>query len=545
MDMIEETNPYEEVEKELDLYDPTSRSDIVSIARSRVIENFGQRSNVYMIMYYASKIGRISTYCDDLKEKLDKLIADPETSIFNGHRLNYETYFQYWALLEESGERFDEHGQLRKRFDQQAMLDAIANKNKSHNYFIFHDFIDTLFKPGNDNIVYGRKGDGKSNYLLNLGIEAIKTGRYELLTNIGIVDGYKHELIHKVTWMSDLLRHVCNNRIRNFELEDNGLDWKKRWIICIIDECESLFTSLRTMDRDVVDFGKFNQLSRKIDLSFTFIFHRFEDVPKPFRDSPNLNAVIVKGMDLEGNRSSSPKTTATIEFRAESEVIYIDGIPKNPILETDETSGFSIYEKKFLDKSVDIDRVLNICQDCKPREVPYKILEYMDTVSIENMSENSLIGICREIETQIKIFMWGCKNKEEYYTLAVKKFEEEFEIDNIAQIKGVSQILKKIINEEWNLDHIEKRKKDIGDIQEINYLETDLEVIKMWLLSNKRENITATVKNNFREYNFDEIKELIDYGIAKTKVKDLYGKGKNEEIVKYKPKLKKHSTEEI
>ncbi len=301
-----------------EFFDPGKRIDIVSPARRHLIENFGNRDPEDMKRYLASRMGRIDEKCPDIKEKIDKFMESEETTLYTDKPISEKSWWGWWRLLEGAGERFDEHGQLIAKYNYNPnLMEGIGEGDGSPVYdfeLLFGGILELLFKPGNDNIVYGKKGDGKSNFCLWLGTEAIRTGRYKLVTNLGLIKEYKHPYIYKVSWMSELLKIVCDNRLENIKLEKEGKENKCKWLVCILDECENFITSLRSLSKEVVEFGKFNQMTRKLDLSITMIFHREDDVPKSFRDSPNLNARILKGIDEENHRMPNPQKVAIIDI---------------------------------------------------------------------------------------------------------------------------------------------------------------------------------------------------------------------------------------
>lgn len=520
-----------------EFYDPGKRVDIVSPARRHLIENFGNRDPEDMLRYYASRIGRINEMCHDIKDKLDKLMANPETTLYGDKPISKKLWMQYWELLEESGERFDEHGVLlpKYQYNPDLMQNIGEESNPVYGYkYMFGGLLDLLFKPGNDNIIYGKKGDGKSNFMLNLGIEAIKSGRYRLVTNLGVIKEYKHPDIIKVSWMSELLKIVCNNRIENIKLENEGKENECKYLLCIIDECENFIMSLRSLSKEVVEFNKFNQMTRKLDLSISMIFHRFEDVPKSFRDSPNLNSTILKGIDEEGNRMPNPQQTAIVDIKAIGMRFDIDRIPKNPVLDTRRMSGFSISHKKFPEKSVDLDQIFRIVQDTEPEDTPEAILEYLDTIRLENRSLEELLDMAREVEKDIRKDIYKCKKPEEYMTLAVRAFEEKHEIPDVKQIKNCDRALKKVVSEFWNLYHIEKRGADRKDVRDIDYRSCSFDELKVFLEWNTVPAVKGMVGVKYREFNRDEILDLEAVGVSKGKLVVLYGMGKIHKMRGYK-----------
>jgi len=506
-------------------YDPGKRVDIVSPARRHLIENFGNRDPEDMLRYYASRIGRINEMCHDIKKDLDKLMNESETTLYGDNPLSKKIWMQYWELLESAGERFDEHGVLLPKYSYNPDLMQGIGEDDGHQVYDFHmlfgGILDILFSPGNDNIVYGKKGDGKSNFMLNLGIEAIKSGRYKLVTNLGIIKEYDHPSIFKVSWMSELLRIVCNNRLENIELEKEGRENECKHLVCVLDECENFIQSLRSLSKEVVEFNKFNQMTRKLDLSMSMIFHRLADVPKSFRDSPNLNARILKGIDEENNRLPNPKKIAILDVKSRGNKYDIDYIPKNPVLDTRRMSGFSIYHPKFLEKSVDMDQIFRIVQDTEPDDTPNAILEYLSKIRVESRSYEIMLKIADEIERKIKPDINICKNAKEYVILAIKKFEELFKVQDVSEVKDCEKAIKKVVAERYDLYQIDARRKEIEPSQ-IDYKNCTIEELKIFLKENGTKMIKNIISGDYRDFDHDEMELLLDSGMSKKKLIMLY-----------------------
>lgn len=527
----------EKKKKKKEYYDHTTRIDEVSPARRNLLNNFANRDSNDMLRYYLSRVGRIEAYqdkakgLDKIKERLDELMEDKETSLLHSKRLAPDIFFEYYKLIDSVGELFDEYGFLKDKYDESSKVD-LSQIQKIYDYDTVHNLIDDLFIPGHDGIMYGAKGDGKSNYALNLAMEAIKQN-YIVATNIGVLADHPYpwisESIIKVTWMNELLKLVAKNKIKNMTYIKKGLRLKIKNVICIIDEGEQFMTSIsRKTDSSTADYSKFSQLSRKLSLSFCWIFHRFMDVPKTFRESPNLTYKIMKGIDYEGNKLERPKEKAIIEFVGQDYEVFIDGIPKNDILDTDATSGFDIYDKKRLDKSVDIDEIFRICKDVDTDKVPHAILKYLDDIKLENQPIENLYHISRGIFDEVKIKIHNCKNKTEFYTIAKICFQDKYKIPDISLNKPAEKSLKSVINDEWELFQISTREEKIkGSIStqpdKINPRYSDFELIKMWISKYNTSMIKAIVEFNYREMSEKEVLELYNYGISKNKLIELYG----------------------
>jgi len=509
-----------------EFYDPGKRVDIVSPARRHVIENFGNRDPEDMLRYYASRIGRINEKCTDIKEELDKLMKDVDTTLFGNKPFSKETWMEYWELLESAGERFDEHGVLLPKYNYNPdLMQGVGDGDGMQVYdfhMLFGGILDMLFSPGNDNIVYGKKGDGKSNFCLWLGIEAIKTGKYKLVTNLGIIKEYNNPDIYNVSWMSGLLRIVCDNRNENMRLEREGRKDECKHIVCILDECENFILSLRSLSKEVVEFNKFNQMTRKLDLSMTMIFHRLDDVPKSFRDSPNLNARILKGIDEDNNPLPNPKKVAILDVKSRGIKYEIDYIPKNPVLDTRRMSGFSIYHPKFLEKSIDMDQIFRIVQDEEPDETPNAILKYLSQIRIESRSYEIMLKVADQIELKIRHDIDICKNSKEYIILATKKYEEVFKVKDVSETKDAEKAIKKIVGERYDLYQIEERKRRI-DPSKIAYKFCNIDELKVFLNENITKAIKDIVNEDHRDFDDEEARILLDSGISKNRLFRLYG----------------------
>ena len=527
----------EEDKKEKKYYTPDKSIDVISLTRRRVIENTASRNPNDMLALYYAWMGKINEYPEifkDINEKLEELMEDTDTSLFNNKRVEPKIWFKYMTIFENAGARIDYSGQIVEKPDyNQGYMDSQIQTVPVYSYSILFQLCRYLFKPGNDNIIVGRKGDGKSNFMLALGLEAIKDDRrFELITNIGIQEWYDHPAIHRnCSWMSDLLRIVCKNRLRNIELLEKGKQDECKYLVCILDECENFISSLRSLSKDVVEFNKFIQLTRKLDLSISMIFHRKEDCPKTFRESPNLNAVIWKGITKEGERLPKPQEKAIIEFIADRFEVWIEGIPQVECLNTQKPSTFSIYDKNFLDKSIDMDDLFGIMREMgdDDRLLAEKLLQYLDERNILNQSFENLINISEKIEEEIRPFIYSCKKESEYLLLARKKFEGHFGILDIGEVPNGEKALKKVINEHYNMYQIEQREKD-NDQSTIDYKNGDFEIVKLFLFKNPTRKIKSVVNYDYRHFNYDEVRELLNNKISKQKILALYGHSSKQDL---------------
>ena len=244
----------------------------------------------------------IEYYSEEEYKKIESLLNDPETTLYEKGVIDDELFRKYWKLIELSGHKLDEFGMIKKKINFEERLAEIEEEYSYYQWNVIFKLTDFLFKGGKNNIICGGMGTGKSNLVLELSLQAVQSGRYELITNLGIKEEYeKNSDIHHVTWLSELLRIVCKNKIKNLELVKEGKNHLQKEMICVIDEAENLFQSARSGSKEIVDFNLINQMARKLQQSWTFIFHRFRDVPTHIRNSPNLNCIIMKGCDLEGN----------------------------------------------------------------------------------------------------------------------------------------------------------------------------------------------------------------------------------------------------
>ncbi|TET57430.1 MAG: hypothetical protein E3J52_10395 [Promethearchaeota archaeon] len=541
------TDNNEKPKKKKEFYDPTTRIDEVSPARKNLLMNFANRDPNDMLRYYLTRYPRIEEYHDkvdkigEIKKKLDKLMDDDNTTL-GTKRLEPKIFLKYYKLIDMVGEVFDEYGFLKDKYHEKPKID-LSQIQKIYQYDTLFNFIDDLFEPGNDNIMYGAKGDGKSNFALNLAMEGIKKN-YIFATNIGIKKDHPYKWINdkllKCTWMTELLRIVADNKIRNMAYKKNGYPLNCRYVVAILDEGESFMQSIsRKSDKDVADFNKFNQLTRKLDLSITWIFHRYEDVPKTFRVSPNLNAKILKGLEIDGTKTERPKEKAIIEFVGQNYQVNIDGIPKNEILDTFAMSGFDIYNEKFLDKSVDLTEVFQICKDTDSDKVPHAILRYLDNVKLENQPIENLIQMSNRVYDEVKNKILNCNNKTEFYTIAKKLFQEKYKLADISIVKNAEKALKNCIYDEWELFKIQQREeKEKGTIQihpdKINPTYADFELLKIWVNKYDPKMIRAIVDFKYRKVDENEILELYNFGISKNKIVALYGNPAKEYVFSLK-----------
>ena len=515
-------------------FNPKFRQDIVDEQRKRCIDNFHQTYAPHLLSYYSSKMLDIERYTPDVFTKIEALLGDEETTLYGRGVIDEELFRKYWRLIELSGHTLDEFGMIKEKINYEERLAEIEEKYSFYQWNVLFKLKTFLFKGGNNNIVVGGMGTGKSNLVLELALESVQTGNFELITNLGVREEWEgNSDIHHVTWMSELLRIVCKNKIRNIQLAKEGKNHLMKEMICVIDECENLFQSIRSGSKSICDFNKINNMARKLSQSWTFIFHRFRDVPTHIRNSPNLNCIIMKGCDLEGNPIDMDMDKAVFYFPKLQSQIKISGIPECKALDTDEYSAFQFEDENFPDKSVDINLVLLIASQEKSYNAPQAILNYLDGQRIDNIKREDMIKEVTRLEEIHREQMILCDNKTDYKILIEDAFSQEFGITDIEKIKTVKPIIKDIVNKSWAIQKISNNLQEIRD-KNVNYLMADFDEIFEFLKINKNPFIKSMVRNNYRDFDKNEYEALLKNGIPKTKLRSLFGE--IEEIITKKIK---------
>lgn len=505
-------------------FDPKFKPDIVPEQRGRVMRNIHKRYAPHMLSYYYSKRERIKTWTPELFKEIEYLLKSPKTTLHGKDRVSEELWNTYWSLIEQSGEALDEFGMVKEKIDFEQKLKEIEENYSHLDWNTLFKLDRELFGDGTNNIVVGGMGTGKSNLMLSLSLACMKNNNtYELVTNLGMKDGYEFDDIHHVSWMSDLLKIICENKIRNIELEKNGKKHLQKTIIFIIDEAENLFQSIRSGSKEIADWNLIVNMFRKLQVSATYIFHRYRDVPAQIRNSPNINAIIFKGCDMEGNPINESLDRTTIYFPKYNGSVKIRGIPKCDLLDSNEYSSFAINEEEFPEKSVNIKYILRLASDYRSDLAPKIILNYLDKVKIENISNEELLKEVKRISELNKEYMIICDTKTDYYQWVQKQFEEAFSIEDVTKLKAVTQTIKRVVNEDWSITKIERNIKQIHE-GSIDFKKVSLNELFKYLQSAKTRELKEQVEiRGYREFVYEEYLQLESFGISKTKLKTIYG----------------------
>ncbi len=518
---------YSDMDQELNNYDgyfdPLSRTDIVSPARETVLRNFHQRDSEDMLKYYMSKIGRIKQKDRKTYDKLKELMKNSDSNLHNCKRVSKVNWIKYWELLEDSGEKFDEHGRLKKRFDYEAEIERLEQEYNHYDYWKVFNVVDSLFEPGKDNIFLGKKGTGKSMIALLLALEAVKQGNF-IATNLGVKKNYSNENVKQIKWLKHLLIYMCENRMKNIENEKKGLEYKNKYVVCIIDEAENLFTAQRSQKAEVNDYNQFVQMTRKLDASMNLIFHDWASVPSIIKNSVNLTGIILKGMDenFEEIKNSESRKRVTIIFKDIKEIVKIKEIPYCDVLDSRKTSSFDIKKDNFPENSIDINVVLTIAGEHDSDIGPYKIYEYLTKQKVNSMNNESLYQEIKFIDEKNKNIMDACDKKVQYFTFIKSKFEEEYGIIAIEQYARVKSIIQKVVDESWDFDSVQKNLKKM-ELNNIDWRNSTMENIKLFLEQNPNKFLKAKIGKDRRSYDMKEITDLHNGGVSKSKLIILYG----------------------
>ena len=517
-------NEYEEVEQEFidkKYYDPSKRIDIVSPSRFNVIENYSDRNPDDMLRFIQSMIGRMLNYCPDIYKEYKLLMDKPETSLHNGRRVERDIWDKYYNIGEKQLSRFDESGQLIEKYNYELeSLEALNKYGQNYSFdVIFGGFIGRLFSPGFDNICIGAKGSGKSNFMLLLGEMCLNTiyPKYEILTNIQLKNN-NNPGIKQVYWLSEVLRYASENKKKNNKLDKSGRKRERINLVLIIDEGDNFIQSLRTSSNENVDWLKFIQWTRKIDISTTMIFHRKKDVPTTVINSPNLNAIIYKGIDLEGDKLPSPQQQAIIDFKGIDYQLFMVDIPECKILDTYGMGSFRIKSKTQPKKSISVDDLFSLTGGVDSEEIPELILNYLDEMQTKNMDKNIIKGLVEQIEKKSNFMMLACGSKTEYSDLILSKFIEEFKLESKNDIVGLEEIIKDYTYSKFTITKIEKKL-----VKNVNYKTCSLTDLKEFLNSISKTKIKNMVNTDYRKFNKDEIDMLHSLDLSKQKLLLVYG----------------------
>lgn len=521
---MKENNPNTERNKIKKYFDPKFKPDIVPEQRSNVIRNFDNYYAPDMLKYYYSKKERIRTWTPEIYEEIEELMINKENTLLGKGRIDKDIYFKYWILIERSGEELDEFGMVKEKINFEERLKEIED-NYSHigwNTLFKLDW--ELFGDGTNNIVCGGMGTGKSNLILSLALACMeRSNRYELVTNLGIKRGNDFDDIHIVSWMSELLRLICENKIKNIELEKQGKGHLEKTIIFVIDEAENLFQSIRSGSKEIADWNLIVNMFRKLQVSATYIFHRYKDVPAQIRTSPNINAIILKGCDIEDNPINEPIDRVKIFFPKYNAYVRMKDIPECPLLDTREISSFGINEEEFPEKSVNIKYVLRLASQTDMNLAPGVIMDYLDRVKLENISKDELLKEVRRISDVNKDYMILADTKTDYFQWIQKKFQDAFQIDDITEVKGVTQTIKKVVNEDWSITRIRRKEEEIKEIK-IDYRTAPLNDLFKYLQTATLKQLKLEVQEGgLRNYLFEEYVQLETFGISRGKLQTIYG----------------------
>jgi len=508
-------------------FDPKFKPDIVPECRSKVIQNYHNRYAPDMLSYYHSKYERIKTWTPEIFQEIELLMDDEKTSLRGKGRIDGGTWEKYWSLIEKSGEELDEFGMIKEKINFEERLKEIEDMYSHIDWNTLFKLDWELFGDGKNNICVGGMGTGKSNLILSLAMACMeRSNRYELVTNLGLREGFEFDDIHHVSWMSDCLRIICENKLNNINLEENGKEHLQKTIILVIDEAENFFQSIRPGSKEIAEWNLIVNMFRKLQVSATYIFHRYKDVPAQIRTSPNLNSVILKGCDMDGEPINQPLDRVTIFFKAYNDSINICGIPKCNLLDSTEYSSFSINEEEFPEKSINIKYILRLASDNPSRLAPKIILDYIDRIKIQNFSNEELLSEIKRISKNNLEYMTICDTKTDYFQWIQKQFKEQYSIDDINKVKGITQTIKKVVNEQWSITKIEKNIKKI-EIKEINYKIAPLDELFNYLQRVKIKDLRVEVRiNGYRKFSIEEYLQLETFKIPKSKLNAIYGQCK-------------------
>lgn len=506
-------------------FSPSKLKDLISPAREKVLKNFSNRCPEDMLEYLAIQSGFIERHTPKVYKEIQEKLESDDTLYTDKPRMDIKPWFEWWQLLEKPGSILDLHLFVKDRPDFTDMLGQSALK-PVYIYDDLFNLMDDLFSPGKDNLMYGGKGSGKSAFAFNLMEKAVYQG-YRVATSVKVLkekkrDPFINDNFDICFFMSDLLKSISDNMIRVYTYRSKGLLYKVSNLAVILDEGENFMKAKRSGSSEALDFDMFNQLSRKLFCSVTWIFHKKESCPPDFRDSPNLNSYISKGIDEFGEPLPKPQKQAVIKFIKDERLVCIDHIPNNQYFDTEAISSFTINDPNYPEKSVNIKDIIQITKDKEGVEVPKAIIRFLDSVRLENKSYEEILTMARRVEEEIRPKIDSC-NKTQYYTLARNTLEEKYSINDISIIKLADKGLKKIVNEAYDLYQVEIKNYKDDPERLIDHVKCEFDQVYLFLKNYKTDIIKGLVGKNYREFDPQEVKDLLDLDMSHNRIVILYG----------------------
>ncbi len=512
-------------------FDPNFKPDIVPQQRQRVIDNFHLNFFPHLEQYYQSKRSEIKKYFPETDQKIQELIK--EKDLKNEGIIESDIYNEIWDLIEHCGQEFDQFGMLKERKDFDKEIENIKSFYESNykytNWNLIFNLHKELYYDGSINICIGGMGEGKSNLMIALALGvAENSNKYEIITNFKLLNMDQYDDIHFVSYMSELLKIGCINAISNYELKAKGKKHLCKTMIVIIDEGENFIQSQRTT-KELLDFNKILNMYRKIFISLTLVFHRYDDIPRLIRKNPSLTSIMYKNTDKEGDSIGLNLDEVIISLEKSDQLLYIRNIPRIKQLDSDHTSNFTITSKSQPQLSCDIEELIEIASRYDGIEAPREILKELEKVKIEHIPDKDIIkDISRITRTNIDKLIF-CKNKIDFLNIIIKQVENYYKLDDIDIIKGLQKKVNNIVSKEWSTIKINKEieKAFKLDQENINFTNFDyitedkikvIEFLKHFKYSELKDIIIEK-----RLYNKDELLYFYSKGISKSKFKLIYG----------------------
>ena len=530
--------------KEIDKFSPSKLKDLISPAREKVLKNFSNRCPSDMLDYLAVQTGMIKRHLPKVYKEIMEKLESENTLYTDELRMDIKDWFEWWQLLEKPGSMLDLHLFVKDRPDFTDMLGQSSLK-PVYIYGDLFNLIDDLFSPGKDNLMYGGKKTGKSALAFNLMEQSVNQG-YKVATSVKVKkdkrnDPFIQDNFDVCFFMSELLKSISDNMIRVYTYRAKNLHYKISNLEVILDEGENFMKSKRSGSSEALDFDMFNQLSRKLFCSVTWIFHKKESCPPDFRESPNLNSLISKGIDENGEPLPKPQKQAVIKFIQDDRVVCMDHIPDNYYFDTEAISSFAINDENYPEKSINMKNIIQLTKGKDGVEVPKAILKFLDSVRLENKSYEEILEMCRRIEKEIKPLINNCSNQTQYYTLARKTLEEKYSINDISIIKLAEKGLKKIVYDSYHLHQVEM-KRSLDEPEGLtDHVNCEFDEVYRFCQKYKTDIITGIVGKDYREFNPEEVKNLLSLGIPNNKIIVIYGfKAKDFIYYKMRGKKKQH-----
>lgn len=513
----------EEYEQNKNVFAVDKLDDIISPARKNLQYHWNDYNPKDMLRYLSSKISMIRKHLPDTYLEIKNRLKDQKTTLFTDNiNMEPEIFFEWWELIEGSGEETDQHGFYKARGE--GFHDMILDERPPvYDYGVIYGMSDLLFEKGHVNVCIGSMDSGKSNYMLGVGLLSIQLGYYKLTGNLGIKEGYEHPWLSRCVWMTELLRLISHNKIENIKHEQAGKPLKKMFINCILDEGEAIMQATsRGDDKQAGEFSKFINFCRKSDTAMSFIYHDLNNFPKSLRKSSNVSAIIHKGMDTEGKELNEPQKEAIIEFPAKGTSIHISNIPPCDLLDTDEWSSFDIIDDDQSDKSVNMNEIFKIVKNKGASQVPHAILRYLDDLSFENQPYETVLDMVKRIHTRIADnYLEQCEKSKMYETILRREMELTYKIADADKIKYSSKAIKKVAQEEFDL-FLMNKKKDEVDPETIGYKDCDYDLLVKFATHTKPGRMKDLIGEDYRKIDRQEIIKLMDRGVSRNKIAYIY-----------------------